>query len=193
MKLKEMYSLSMSLVSFVFWLYLRQNYAGMSAIITALSSTPVNRLKKTWTVPLSLSLFSFFSCSHVFFRKSPNRRPRKSNHWRRSFRVHTTSPRWENGGATLTLPPFPSLVYPTPLFSFCAYHVHALVVMLKDLIFIEDGNPTTTDSGGINFYKFRHFSQVPFLLLFVSFSIAWFLLVRLLKRWLPISHLATRL
>lgn len=30
-----------------------------------------------------------------------------------------------------------------------------LAMTLKDLTFIEDGNPSTLDSGGINFYKWR--------------------------------------
>lgn len=31
---------------------------------------------------------------------------------------------------------------------------------LKDLTFVEDGNPSTLDNGGINFYKWRKLSFV---------------------------------
>lgn len=49
-----------------------------------------------------------------------------------------------------------------------------LAMTLKDLTFIEDGNPSTLDNGGINFYKWRklfvaindclQYREIPYLL-----------------------------
>jgi len=101
-----------------------KNFFGMGAIMSALTISPISRLKRTFQ-KLSVRMLTLLDEYSSYITGTSNFKAM------RTIMSHVTPPA-------------------IPLLS----------ISLKDLTFVEDGNPDFLSSGGINFYKWYKVSEV---------------------------------